>query len=254
MALLVACQIKLKPNEDESGSTGRIEVQRYDRLQSRYLTTGDFSALQQMNIEYPMETRTLVEDVLQIGEVNDPEINSKFLNFYQDTILQSIIAEAELQYASMKDINRQFADAFKQLEKLLPKLPLPVIYSQIGALDQSIVVGNNTIGISLDKYLGTGYALYQKYYTEQQRSTMQRSYIVPDALSFYILSHYPLKNHDSCSQAQRDMHMAKVMWVVNRAMRKKVFNTMFTQRVDAFMNRHPKLSAVQLLTVQDLSL
>ena len=85
--ILVSCEIRIKPNEDTNGEEQSVGVQRYDRLQSRYLTTGDFSALQQMNIDYPMETRTLVEDVLKLGEVNDPEINSKFLNFYQDTIL-----------------------------------------------------------------------------------------------------------------------------------------------------------------------
>lgn len=40
-----------------------MKVERYDRLESRYVITGDFSALQQMNTEYPIETRTLVEDV-----------------------------------------------------------------------------------------------------------------------------------------------------------------------------------------------
>ena len=60
----------------EDDTANGVEVKRYDRLQARYLTTGDFSALQQMNTNYPMETRTLVEDVLQLGEVNDPEINT----------------------------------------------------------------------------------------------------------------------------------------------------------------------------------
>ena len=45
LTLFVACDIKLKPFEDE-GSEHRIEVCRYDRLESQYLTTGDFSALQ----------------------------------------------------------------------------------------------------------------------------------------------------------------------------------------------------------------
>jgi len=106
--LCSGCQYKLKPNEEEA-LQHPIQVQRYDRLQSRYLTTGDFSALQQMNTGYPMETRTLIEDILKLGEVNDPEINSKFLNFYQDTLLQTIIADAEAQYADMSDIDRQLS-------------------------------------------------------------------------------------------------------------------------------------------------
>ena len=81
-----------------------IKIERYDRLESRYLTTGDFSALQQMNTEYPIETRTLIENVLKIGAVYEPNINNKFLSFYQDTTLQTLISDAEAEYANMDDI------------------------------------------------------------------------------------------------------------------------------------------------------
>ena len=129
LTLLAGCEIKIKPNSDDCDGGQPVEVQRYDRLESRYLTTGDFSALQQMNIDYPMETRTLVEDVLQLGEVNDPDINNKFLRFYQDTVLQALIADVEVQYASMNDVNKQFRNAFKQLGKLIPGVRVPVVYS-----------------------------------------------------------------------------------------------------------------------------
>ena len=228
-----ACELKLKQYGDDSRQT-LVEVQRYDRLQSRYLTTGDFSALQQMNIEYAMETRTLIEDVLKIGEVNDPEINS-------------IIAEAEAQYANMSDINTQMSDAFKRLQKMIPGLSIPVVYSQIGALDQSVIIGNNSIGISLDKYLGEDFAVYRRFYSEHQRSQMTRSYIVPDCLSFYLLSMFPLKDYEATSQYQRDMHIGKIMWVVNKAMKKKVFDTKFTDIAAKEMEKSSGKSIADML-------
>ena len=78
--LLTSCNFKLKLQEDETVEAERVEIQRYDRLQSLYLTTGDFSALQQMSTDYPIETRTLLEKVLELGEVSDPEINARFLS------------------------------------------------------------------------------------------------------------------------------------------------------------------------------
>ena len=137
----VACDFKLKSNEEVEASQ-LLKVQRYDRLQSRYLTTGDFSALQQMNTDYPIETRTLLEDMLQLGEVNDAQINARFLNFYQDSLLQAIIADAEYQYADMSDIDKQLDFAFTRLHKFIPSMPLPVVYAQVGALGQSIIVGD----------------------------------------------------------------------------------------------------------------
>ena len=202
----VACDFKLKSNEEVEASQ-QLQVHRYDRLQSRYLTTGDFSALQQMNTDYPVETRTLLEDMLQLGEVNDAQINARFLNFYQDSMLQVILADAEIQYADMSDIDKLLDFSFLRLQKFIPSLPLPVVYAQVGALGQSIVVGDSLIGISLDKYLGADYALYAKFYDEKQRATMTRKSIVPDCLVFWLLSHYHMPNFENATQQKRDVHM-----------------------------------------------
>ena len=233
-------------SEDE----GTVSVDRYDRIQSLYLTTGDFSALQQMNTAYPMQTRTLIEDVLHIGKVNDQQINSKFLRFYQDTTLQMLIAEAEQQYANMDDINNDLTNAFKYLRENIHGLEAPEIYAQIGSLDQSIIVGNNTIGICLDKYLGSEYPLYQKAeygYSKHQLSMMNRHYIVPDCVGFYLLSLYPMPVDKVMSQQDRDVHIAKIQWVVNKAMGKRVFENKYTQKVQRYMLQNKNVGLDMLL-------
>lgn len=250
--LLVSCELKLKPTATD-GQTSDIKIERYDRLQSRYLTTGDFSALQEMNTEYPIETRTLIEKVLNLGSVEDYEINSKFLKFFQDSTLQLLIAEAEAEYMRMDDLEEEMTHAFKHLNKWFPDLKLPYVYAQIGALDQSIIVGENSIGISLDKYMGTDYPLYQKYYSEEQRESMTRRHIVPEAMSFYLLSHYPLSDYDFRSQNERDLHMGKIMWIVNKAVGRNVFNTKFVTLVEKYMKRNPRMEISQMLLEDNYS-
>ena len=246
-----ACQLKLK-QQGTDGQAATVEVKRYDRLESRYLTTGDFSALQQMNTDYPKETRTLIEDVLQIGEANDPEINSKLLKFYQDTTLQTIIADAEQQYANMNDVNSQLTTAMKRLKKMRPDIQTPSVYAQIGALGQSIIIGNGSIGISLDKYLGKDYPPYLRYYTPQQRQQMTRESIVPDCMSFYLLSLYPLKDYNRRTQYERDRHMGKIMWAVNRLLDRKAFSTKFTAIVDRYAKMNPKMSVRDILESDEI--
>ena len=247
VALLVfaACDMKLKPFDD--GGEHRIEVCRYDRLESQYLTTGDFSALQQMNMDYPMETRTLIEDVLRLGEVNDPEISHKFLAFFQDSTLQAIVSDAESQYANMDDINTKLDNAFMKLKEHIPDMPLPNVYSQIGALDQSIVVGNQSIGISLDKYLGKDYPLYKKYYLPSQRETMTREHIVPDCLSFYLLGLYPMHDFEGRTQLERDVHMGKIMWVCNAVLGHRFFKSQYVDLVGKYMEANKHVGIEQLL-------
>lgn len=254
MAMLacIGCEWRLTSSGEEAED--HVIVERYDRIESLYLTTGDFSALQQMNIGYPQQTRTLIEDVLGIGRVNEPEINTKFLNFYQDTTLQALIASAEQEYANMDDINQELGTAFANLQEMLPSIELPQVYAQIGSLDQSIIVGNGLLGISLDKYLGKDYPLYLRPeygYTEAQRSMMTRQYIVPDCIGFYLLSLYPMSHQRKLSQLEQDVHIGKVQWVVNQAMNKQVFNTLYTRSVGHYMKAHPKVSVDQLLKDTD---
>ena len=248
MLVCIGCEWRLTSSDDKQEV--RVAVERYDRIQSLYLTTGDFSALQQMNTVYPQQTRTLIEDVLKIGHVNDSEINLKFLAFYQDSTLQTLLAEAEQQYANMDDINKGLTDAFARLQEMIPDLEVPLIYAQIGSLDQSVIVGNGLLGISLDKYLGKDYPLYLREdygYTEEQRRVMTRQNIVPDCIGFYLLSLFPMPSEYAQSQLGRDMHIGKVQWVVNQAMNETVFNTLYTRNVGHYMKSHPDVTTTELL-------
>ena len=253
MLVFASCEYKLKPFEIGDDGQRKIEICRYDRLESQYLTTSDFSALQQMNTDYPIETRTLIEDMLKLGEVNDPEINKVFLSFYQDSTLQSLISDAESHYANVDDLNQQFNKAFDNLKKIFPNMQIPKIYMQIGALDQSIIIGNNTIGISIDKYLGENYPLYKKYYPLQQRKTMTRNNIVPDAVCFYLMSLYQLHNFEKLPQIQRDLHVGKIMWLCNRVIDKRCFDTRFVKAIDRYMRSNPQTDIASFVQSDDYS-
>ena len=253
MLCCIGCEWQLKSDEADT----EIVIDRYDRIQSLYLTTGDFSALQQMNTAYPTQTRTLIEDVLRIGKVNESDINMKFLRFYQDSTLQMLINEAEQQYANMDDINKELTSAFQYLLQNISDIEIPVVYAQIGSLDQSIIVGNGQIGICLDKYLGADYALYQKQdygYSQEQKNMMQREFIVPDCIGFYLLSLYPMPFDRQLSQEERDVHMAKIQWVVNKAMGRIVFNNPMVGKIDEYMKQHKNMTPGGMLANNEYQL
>ena len=188
---LLGCQWNVS-HHAKAVSEEELTIERYDQIEHLFLTTGDFAALQRLKTLYPMETRTLIEDVLCLGQVDEEGINTRFFIYFQDSTLQGILRDVATEYADMNDICRDLSKAFKSLKALIPSIDVPKIYAQIGSLDQSIVVGNGMLGISLDKYLGMDYPLYHKYnFSERQRKLMTRSAIVPDCIGFYLISSYP---------------------------------------------------------------
>ena len=241
MTTCLGCQWHLRPSEEVKSDEG-IVIERFDRSERLYLSTGDFAALQQMKTSYPVQTRTLIEDVLKLGQVNEPDINTRFLVFFQDSTLQTLISDVDVQYTDIEDLNTQLNKAFARLAKLIPGIQLPLVYTQIGSLDQSIVVGDGQLGISLDKYLGSDYPLYLRFgYTEEQRAMMTRHFIVPDCLGFYLLSLFPATDGDEYS------HIAKIQYVVNQIMERKVFSRQPVLDVEQFMRQNPRTSILDLL-------
>uniref|UniRef100_UPI00373FCF00 gliding motility protein GldB-related protein n=1 Tax=Bacteroides mediterraneensis TaxID=1841856 RepID=UPI00373FCF00 len=174
-----------------------------------------FFSLQRMNTEFAQETRLLVEDVLDLGAVNMPDINERLCAYFSDTILVHLMEDVEANFKNMDRFEKKLALGFKHLKREIPDLPVPRIYTQISALNQSVVVGDSVLGISLDKYMGAEFPLYKRYYYANQRRSMSPEYIVPDCFTFYLLGQYPfpwMEGHRSLMDIL--LYRGKIAWIV----------------------------------------
>lgn len=163
-----------------------VHIDRFDWVLDEYVSLGSGTALHRMNTEYPQQTKLLIEDVLELGEVDDPNVERELRQYYLDSTVQVLLDEVHHQYADISDLERDFTRVFEALKKQDPDFRPPHVYAQISCLRQSIVVNDTLLGISLDKYLGTDFPLYQEFYTPEQRQQMRRSAIVTDAMSTYL--------------------------------------------------------------------
>ena len=224
-----------------------MPIRRYDLLQIRYLTTGDYSALQKMRTTYIVETRALVESLLKIGALGESGMNERFLRFYEDPILAAAIADVDSTFFNMDKENEQLRTCLNRMQRLLPEVELPDVYTQIGDFEQSIVVCGRLVGISLEKYLGADYPVYKRFYDEQQRKQMTREYMIPECISIYLLSKYPFDDFQRTSQEMKDFHFQCIWYVVNKLLGEEFFGRTETCLVDAFMDLHKDMSLGELL-------
>ena len=165
-----------------------ISVLRYDKLLSEYVRSNSFSAMQKLTMDYRMPTKILIEDVLSIGTVKD------------DTISQRL----------EKGLNK----GFRKLKKEVPDTKVPFIYSQVSAFNESIILVDSLLGISLDKYMGEDYPLYKRFYYDYQCRSMRPERIVPDCFAFYLLSRYGMNYHEGTCLIDLMMHSGKINYVV----------------------------------------
>ncbi len=188
LLLIAACAVglwgwRMMRNGREEAT---VHIERFDWVLDEYVSLGSGTALHRMNTEFPQQTKMLIEDVLELGEVDDPNVERELRQYYLDSTVQVLLDEVHRQYTDVSDLERDFTRVFEELKKQDPSFRAPRVYTQISCLGQSIVVNDSLLGISLDKYLGADFPLYQEFYTAEQRRQMQRSAIVTDAVSTYL--------------------------------------------------------------------
>lgn len=215
--LLSACHLGMR--KDDSSLSKGIKVFRYDRLQYEATALNSIGSLQRMKLEYSQATKLLVEDVLALGRVNDENINDRLITYYSDTTLLRLMEDALLKYSDMSAIEKGLSEGFATLKEEVPSLVVPAIYSQISALNQSVVIGDSLLGFSIDKYMGEDYPIYKRYYYAYQRRTMTPDRILPDCFVSYLFSQYPFRwQMGDRSLYNVILHRGRIHWVAAYAM------------------------------------
>lgn len=201
------------------GQEEQISVIRYDRLQTESVYLNSFHAQQQMNTRYVRQTQILIEEILTLGQISDQGINEKLQAFYSDTTLMTLMKDVEKQFPNLTKIEEGLGEGFARLQKEIPTIRIPEVYTQISALNESIVVGDSLLGISLDKYMGTDYPLYYRYYYDYQRKSMSPDRILPDCFRFYLLGSYPLPDNSRRTLLDILIHRGKINYAVQKILR-----------------------------------
>lgn len=200
-----------------------IKIVRFDKVVDDFVRTGNVSFSQRLSTDYPTETRILVENMLHLGSVADVHIYDDLRVYFSDSNLVRLSADVRNRFASMARYEEQLNKAYRRLKKELPELEKPYVYTQVSAFNQSIVVNDTVVGISLDKYMGCDYPLYAKSYTPVQRATMHPDRIVPDLLSFYLMAQFPPRvKPENLLHAM--IQIGKIQWGVAQAMNTSVEN------------------------------
>lgn len=211
--LFASCHLKTGSRADNAQDV-RISVIRYDKLQNEYVEFNSFMALKKMNTEHLLETKYLIEDVLRLGPIDDPHISQKLKVFFSDSTLRALSKDALAKYKNMGAIEEELTHGFKKLKKEIPAVKIPRVYSQLSALNESVIVGDSLLSFSIDKYMGRDYPLYKRYFYDYQLNSMAPERVVPDCFVFYLLSEFPFPENNEYTLLDCMMHRGKIHYVV----------------------------------------
>lgn len=95
-------------------------------------------------------------------------------------------------------------------------MQIPAIYMHVSGFNQNVLVGDSLLSISIDKYLGEEYPLYQDFFYDFQRRLMTPEHIVPDYLTGWLMSEYPFEGKENVL-LDRMIYEGKIKYLIHQA-------------------------------------
>ena len=135
--------------------------------------------------------------MIGIGGPDSSSFYPQLKSFLNDTLILHLKEKVD-QRIDKQHLKAEFTDAFKHYRYYFPNNPIPSVYTCVSGLNQSIIVADSLIGISLDKFLGTDCNYYPRLgLPEYKIRNMYPGKIVPDAMHFWGQTEYPISSSGS---------------------------------------------------------
>ena len=169
-----------------------LHINRFDKDLFRLIDTGDTTLQPELIKQYPEMLDIIGKGILNLQTIETPGFFEKMRNYYSEPTLKGLYRDAITQYDSVEDIEKSLGYGFAYLKENFPSMQIPAIYMHVSGFNQNVLVGDSLLSLSIDKYMGKDYPLYQDFFYDSQKLKMKRGHVVQHNLAGWIMSEYPI--------------------------------------------------------------
>jgi hypothetical protein len=121
--------------------------------------------------------------VINTGNVNDSSFSDSLVRFCTDKTNNEVYSSVIQHYPDIELIKKEMEDAFSHYLCYFPGGKIPAVFTCITGFNNSIIVGDSALGVSLDKYLGKDCKYYPRLEIYKYIAARMNSWnIVPDCI------------------------------------------------------------------------
>lgn len=195
-----------------------VRIHRFDQALFQMLEQPESRLEEEMRQQYPEMLEILGKGVLNLRSLEAEGFFRKLRGYYAEPTLHQLYADALRLYADVSDMEQGLQQTFSYLKSELPDLQVPAVYMHVSGLNQNVLVGDSLLSLSIDKYLGEDYPLYQEYFYQPQRRRMTPLHVVPDYLIGWLMASYPFEGNERVL-LDRMIYEGKVRYAVGQALK-----------------------------------
>ncbi len=217
--LLLLCMVACNTGTasvKQATSAQPVTVNRFDKTLLRWIERGDSAALDSLYAVYPDMLDVLGKAVLNLRSLDVPGFMDRIHDYYAEPTLLQLYKDAVAYYATVDDIEEQLGHGFSFLKANFPDMVIPKVYMHVSGFGQNVLAADSLLSLSIDKYMGVDFPLYQQFFHDYQRVKMQRARCAMDYLAGWIMSEFPFSGNENVL-LDRMIYQGKVQYVLSLA-------------------------------------
>ena len=204
---------------EQNSSIEQIHINRFDKDLYQLITLETPELQKQIATDYPEMLKVIGLGIFRMQDTQHPDFFDRLVNYYSEPALNRLYQDALKAFESIETIETNLSAGFHYLKTNFPTMQIPAVYMHVSGLQQNILVDDSLLSISIDKYMGADYSLYQDYFYAYQLRKMNPDCIVPDYLKAWLLSEYPFTGNDRIL-LDRIIHEGKIKYIIHQALQK----------------------------------
>lgn len=212
--LLIGCH-RNPLQVDISGIDLKLEIKRLDRDIFHVTPDNKQIAIQKLRQTYGSFFNAYNENVIALGDPSDSLYPGYLNTFLIDTMRVLSRQKIDSVFSDLTDLEKKLQDGFRHYKYYFPHKTIPHIYTVISGFNQSVVMTNDAIGVSLDNYLGADCPFYLMLgLPGYKRENMNRDKIPTDVLYSWAISEFAF-NESNTNLISNMIYQGKICYFLD---------------------------------------
>ena len=216
LGIICLCYISCsgnKANED----LPEYPIIRFDTDLSNYLTQNTSDGLIQSHADF---LDIFGAGILGIGKSDSSGFYSRLKDYFSEPTLMGIYKNEQEIFANLTEINKELSNGLHVFLQQFPEIKPPKVYMHVSGFGRNVVVTDDILSISADKYLGSDYPVYQNFFYDYQRKLMTPDRIVTDYLLGFMMANLPFYG-DEDVLLDRILYEGKLRYILSQLLPKR---------------------------------
>jgi len=194
-----------------------FKIIRFDKQLFNYLTKNEPDSVLCADTGF---LNVFGEKIITIGRNDSAGFYEQLRKYFSEPTLMGLYKDTQEKFTGIQPLADELAYGLGIFLKAFPAIKRPKVYLHVSGLLQNVIVTDDILSLSADKYLGADYPLYQQFFYDYQRQLMSPDRMAPDYLLGFMMANLPFKGKDDVL-LDRMLYEGKLRYILSQLLPKR---------------------------------